>query len=169
MKGRMRCGTSLLECITYLLITVLVTNICCVMLSAGYRFFVEHARRARQLAEVYTAADLFARDIRSAPSGYGCWKVLHTQELVWLQGVGALGWLYKKNKLWRVSGTYDEMRGTWSKKAKTLVARKLESCRFLPRRRFDRGNEGIAAFDLELASDTTVLTLSICTRAGIVL
>ena len=168
MRRLTRSGTSLLECTVYLLIAVLVTNICCVVLSTGYRFFIEQAQRARQLAEVHTAADLFARDMRSAPPGYGSWKVLHARELVWLQGTGAIGWLYKKNKVWRLIGTFDEMRGIWTKKAKSLVARGVDSCRFSPRRRFDRGNEGIAAFDIELAAGAAEVSLSVCTRAGVI-
>jgi len=157
-------GASLLECTVYLLIAVLATNLCCISLHTGYRFLLDHTRRARELAALHAAADLWARDLRYAWPEAGAWYVTQSAELIWQQEKQAISWLYEKDTLWRVTGRYDAARGSWSKRARVRIAPCVKECRLVVRR--NPMSQEVRAVELTLAGTTEAASIAVALRNG---
>jgi len=161
MKGGRR-GSTLIEFTLYLLVAVLVTSICSRALHTGYRFFIEGTRRSTRLMEIYTALDVFARDIRAASNVKDDWKLTNDVDLVWRGPNGDIGWSCKKGSLWRVAGVFDGEQRVWRKRSKSLVAQASDECCFTVHESPDRETVRAATIMLTVNGKSVAATTTLC-------
>ncbi len=115
-----KSGYSLIEYCVYLS--------CCCITAVIISWFVldfirisQHQLYCKELAHV-GALHLFGNDILYAPQDRHEWLIKKSDVLIWKNHKEHVGWILHNNNLWRITGTYNKERGTWSKAKKNLIA-----------------------------------------------
>lgn len=105
------------------------------------------ACQINSLSTVYSALDVFARDIRKAPHAAYAWPLVTDIAFVFtLPDSSCIGWECKDNQLMRYQGTYDSTKKQWIKKTKSLILDGVHTCSFV----FNRFNQEGMSVQLSL-------------------
>jgi len=104
------------------------------------------SKKSNLFTEVFAAVDAVTRKLYCAPCQTKFWKDLRKDSLVWHDPIEKkdFGWLFQKNQLFFVTGTFSN--ALWKRKRKNLVARNIESWKFIPHKKAER----ITAIDCEV-------------------
>ena len=80
--------------------------------------------------QLFAAHHLLEFDLQSAPQSLRDWKLISDSALVWKGAQIDRGWLFEKNKVSRIHGTYNASEQKWTKKVKHIVARGIDRLQF---------------------------------------
>jgi type II secretory pathway component PulJ len=133
-----KSGFSLIECMVYCLIMATIMMLWFNGVASFTRICTAQMYQTNSLSTVYSALDVFTRDIRKAPHATYVWPVITDIAFVFtLPDASSIGWEYKNNRLLRYHGQYNSATKQWIKKTKSLILTDVQTCSFL----FNRLNQ----------------------------
>lgn len=101
-----------------------------------------------QTTQLYSAQWLLERDLMAAPRKITAWITTDATALIWREGEIYKSYTFKDDRLFRITGTYNQKNNSWVKKNKYLVARSLKSLEFL----LDKNGSDVTAVSYKLIS-----------------
>jgi len=119
--------------VSFFLVIFIVT--CLFQFSASVNSKINDiSKKSNKLTEIFSALDTMTRKIYSAPCQIDNWKNINETNLVWHDSIEKkdVGWLFEKEKLFFVTGTWKE--GRWYKKRRNMVANNIVSLQFTPKK-----------------------------------
>jgi len=93
-------------------------------------FYMKQTKKTTTLINLYTAHDVFIRDIKEAPSSRKHWKKINPHELIWHVAHNDIGWAIDKGALIRQEGRYDTNTMEWHNKTKSLIVPNITTVLF---------------------------------------
>ena len=129
----MQRGFSLIECMVYSFLFALLAIMLFGWLSTVQGMAV---RNNSDNLGIECGMDMFVRDVRMASPDPLSWKKITKHELISHVGKMDVCWLLAKNgkgekgELFRIEGHYSVHNDTWTKKSKSLIAKKVEDLNF---------------------------------------
>ncbi|MDR3550540.1 MAG: hypothetical protein P4L31_03945 [Candidatus Babeliales bacterium] len=156
-------GFSLIECMVYSFLFILLTTMLFGWLSAVQ----SRAMRTNKddSLGVECAFDMFSRDVRMAPSAPELWKKITKHELIWHTDKHDVCWRLAKNgksqawELFRIEGNYSMYNDTWIKKSKSLIVKDIQDLIFDVRL-----DEYDQVFQVEYTCDKKVYSVTVRNR-----
>ncbi len=114
-----------------------------------WHLVTKYHKKSVALINLTAAHDLFVDDVRHAPTDLSAWKVTSPTELIWQQFDGThRGWLYEKNSLFRIEGTYTHR---WYATTKNIVAADIKKIAFCCH--LDKKKTAMTRVDISLEDD----------------
>lgn len=127
-----RAGFSLIECMVYCLLIATIMMLWFNGVASFTRICTAQAYQTNSLSAVYSALDVFARDIRRAPHATYLWPVITDTAFVFtLPDLSNIGWEYRDDQLIRYHGNYNNAKKQWIKKTKSLILDNVQTCSFI--------------------------------------
>jgi len=124
-------GFSLIECMVYCVLMATIMLIWFNGVASFTRLCNTYAYHTNALSTVYSALDVFARDIRKAPHAAYLWPlVTDTAFIFTLPDSTSIGWECTDGQLLRYQGNYNSVAQQWSKKTKSLILDTIQTGSF---------------------------------------
>lgn len=118
-------GFSLLEFLIYLAISTLIFIGVFRYFNSVQKSFAQVKESALMMGALHGACDIMAHDSMCADCNPSSWYCT-LDECVFQTASGAVGWQLKKNRLYRIAGSYDFAHKKWQQRRKTIIAQQVE-------------------------------------------
>lgn len=143
-------GFTLLEILIYILFFSFITLAASMWIARLWQFSMLRSKKQESLITLYCAHDVLIRDLRAAPSDPTQWKATQENCIIWHTKNGDIGWLQDNDQLIRIEGRYNNTKKKWTKKTKSIIAKKINNVQF-----HMVGDTCIELISFTIADDTT--------------
>ncbi len=141
-----KTGFSLIECMVYCVIVATIIMLWFNGVASFTGLCNAQAHQINSLSTVYSALDVFTRDVRKAPHTLYAWPLITNTSFVFELDGFFIGWEYTNKKLFRYQGDYNSITKQWVKKAKSLVLDNVQECSFS----FNYFNQNMVSIEITL-------------------
>lgn len=126
-----KAGFSIIEFLIYLAISALIFIGVFRYFNCVQKSFASVKESALMMGWLHGACDIIAHDSMAADCRQEFWHCT-SDECVFQTASGAVGWQLKKNRLYRIAGSYDFVNKKWQQRRKTIVAQQVEKFSMQP-------------------------------------
>jgi type II secretory pathway component PulJ len=126
-----KAGFSIIEFLIYLAISALIFMGVFRYFNSVQKSFATVKESALMMGWLHGACDIMAHDSMGADCNQALWHCT-SDECVFKTVSGAVGWQLKKNRLYRIAGSYDFVNKKWQQRRKTIVAQQVEKFSMQP-------------------------------------
>lgn len=123
-------GFSLIECMVYCILVAMIMMLWFNGVGSFTRLCTAQANQTNSITTVYSALDVFVRDVRKAPRNFIQWPLITDTAFIFSADNYSIGWEYKDRQLLRYHGNYNSNNKQWVKKTKSLVLDNVHACSF---------------------------------------
>ncbi len=149
-------GFSLIECIIYCFILMLIISISSSFVSKSLMQLKESRVLMQSMISLYACADVITHDIYQLDQSLP-YCIIKDSELVFSGKDYHIGWHFYNKKIYRTIGQFDFNKKSWHEKSIALVAAQIEKCIFI----FDKNHNQLQSITVELKGHTTLITKKI--------
>lgn len=121
-------GLTLKELMAYLALTVMITTLTSILSLSLYRTAQQRTAANDAVLSISIALHSLARDLKEVP--ICAIKEASNQSCIITGTNKDLGWVYKKDKLMRYTGDYNQLTKQWSQRGSSQLASSLHGCTF---------------------------------------
>lgn len=139
-------GFSLIECMLYCILVAVIMMLWFNGVASFTRLCTAQANQTNSIATVYSALDVFVRDVRKAPHNLIQWPLMTDTVFIFALNDSSIGWEYKDGQLLRYHGNYNGNNKQWIKKTKSLVLDNVQACFFV----FNHSNHTMMSIEIAL-------------------
>lgn len=123
-------GTTLIECLLYCTLLVLLTTISFSWLSRTQAALQKQTKINNESINDMILRDVIMNVLRQAPSDARKWKKRDSHEIVWSQHDHDVGISYEKGQLIRSEGLFLVAIGQWKTRTKSIISNTLKKFAF---------------------------------------
>lgn len=123
-------GSLLVELLIYVTLFAILGALGFAWFSRSQRQLLATAQSSNSLMCLYSATDLLVRDLRASPQDQRLWLAQGPESIIWRTAHADIGWYKQNRSLYRVEGSYNQPKGTWNKKKRSIAIQNLESINF---------------------------------------
>ena len=123
-------GFTLLEVLIYILFFAFIAMATASWMVRLWQSSCARNSKQEALITMYSAHDMFLRDIQHAPADRKQWKEILPECLIWHMKAGDVGWQWEQEQLVRREGHYHHKKKEWHKQTKNLIVDHVDKVRF---------------------------------------
>ena len=123
-------GFSVISALVYVVLSALIIGLLIKSSIVLYPRLIARGVRTTEYFKLSAALDSISRDLMHAPGNLVQWQTFNEYELKWKGVNKTICWRFKKNKLYRMEGSFLKEKKKWISKTKSLAADCLDDCNF---------------------------------------